>query len=40
MKRDRDIGRKAALSDVKTAFTYTPALSNNDGDARDDFKKK
>ena len=32
MKRDRDIGRKAVLSDVKTAFTLTPALrrkSNN-----------
>ena len=26
MKRDRDIGRKAVLSDVKTAFTLTPAL--------------
>ena len=27
LKRDRDIGRKAVLSDVKTAFTFTPALS-------------
>ena len=26
LKRDRDIGRKAVLSDVKTAFTFTPAL--------------
>ena len=26
MKHDRDIGRKAVLSDVKTAFTFTPAL--------------
>ena len=26
LKRDRDTGRKAALSDVKTAFTFTPAL--------------
>ena len=26
LKHDRDIGRKALLSDVKTAFTYTPAL--------------
>ena len=26
LKRDRDIGRKAVLSDVKTAFTLTPAL--------------
>ena len=30
LKRDRDIGRKAVLSDVKTAFTLTPALSNED----------
>ena len=28
LKRDRDIGRKAVLSDVKTAFTFTPALSS------------
>ena len=28
LKRDRDIGRKAVLSDVKTAFTFTPALIN------------
>ena len=28
LKRDRDIGRKAVLSDVKTAFTFTPALRN------------
>ena len=27
LKRDRDIGRKAVLSDVKTAFTCTPALT-------------
>ena len=27
LKRDRDIGRKAVLSDVKTAFTFTPALT-------------
>ena len=27
LKRDRDIGRKAALSDVKTAFACTPALT-------------
>ena len=28
LKRDRDIGRKAVLlSDVKTAFTLTPALN-------------
>ena len=26
LKRDRDNGRKAAFSDVKTAFTCTPAL--------------
>ena len=26
LKRDRDIGRKAVLSDLKTAFTCTPAL--------------
>ena len=26
LKRDRDIGRKAVLSDVKTAFMCTPAL--------------
>ena len=26
LKRDRDIGRKAVLSDVKTAFRCTPAL--------------
>ena len=29
LKRDRDIGRKAVLSDVKTAFTFTPALKLN-----------
>ena len=29
LKRDRDIGRKAVLSDVKTAFTFTPALTQN-----------
>ena len=28
LKRDRDIGRKAVLSDVKTAFTFTPALTD------------
>ena len=28
LKRDRDIGRKVVLSDVKTAFTFTPALSD------------
>ena len=27
LKRDRDICRKAVLSDVKTAFTCTPALN-------------
>ena len=27
MKRDRDIGRKAVLRDVKTPFTFTPALT-------------
>ena len=27
LKRDRDTGRKAVLSDVKTAFTFTPALN-------------
>ena len=27
LKRDRDIGRKAVLSDLKTAFTCTPALT-------------
>ena len=27
LKRDRDIGRKAVLSDVKTAFTCTTALT-------------
>ena len=27
LKRDRDIGRKAVLGDVKTAFTFTPALT-------------
>ena len=27
LKRDRDIGRKAVLSNVKTAFTFTPALT-------------
>ena len=27
LKRDRDIGRMAVLSDVKTAFTCTPALN-------------
>ena len=26
LKRDRDIGRKAVLSDVKTAFVFNPAL--------------
>ena len=26
LKRDRDIGRKVALSDVKTAFACTPTL--------------
>ena len=26
LKRESDIGRKAVLSDVKTAFTFTPAL--------------
>ena len=26
LKRYRDIGRKAVLSDLKTAFTRTPAL--------------
>ena len=26
LKRDRDIGRKAVLSHIKTAFTCTPAL--------------
>ena len=29
LKRDRDIGRKAVLRDVKTAFTCTPALNHN-----------
>ena len=29
LKRDRDIGRKAVLSDVTTAFTCTPALMEN-----------
>ena len=29
LKRDRDIGRKAVLSDVKTAFTLTPALNQD-----------
>ena len=29
LKRDRDIGRKALLSDLKTAFTFTPALIVN-----------
>ena len=29
LKRDRDIGRKAVLSDVKTAFTCTPALNRS-----------
>ena len=28
LKSDRDIGRKAVLSDVKKAFTCTPALSS------------
>ena len=28
LKCDRDIGRKAVLSDVKAAFTFTPALTN------------
>ena len=28
LKRDRDIGRKAVLSDVKTVFTFTPAIMN------------
>ena len=28
LKRERDIGRKAVLSDVNTAFTCTPALSS------------
>ena len=28
LKRDRDIGRKAVLGDVKTAFTFTPALTH------------
>ena len=27
LKPDRGIGKKAVLSDVKTAFTYTPALT-------------
>ena len=27
LKRDRDIGRKAVLSDVKTAFSCTPAFN-------------
>ena len=27
LKLDRDIGRKAVLSDLKTAFTFTPAIS-------------
>ena len=27
LKRDRDIGRKAVLSDAKTTFMCTPALS-------------
>ena len=27
LKRDQDIGRKAVLSDVKTAFRCTPALT-------------
>ena len=31
LKRDRDIGRKAVLSDVKTAFTFTPALTKREG---------
>ena len=26
LKRDRDIGRKAVMSDIKSAFTFTPAL--------------
>ena len=26
LKRDRDIGRKALLSDVETAFMWTPSL--------------
>ena len=28
LKRDRDIGRKAVISHVKTAFTCTPALTS------------
>ena len=28
LKRDRDIDRKAVLNDLKTAFTFTPALNN------------
>ena len=28
LKRDRDIGRKALLSDVKTTFTCTRALKS------------
>ena len=31
LKRDRDIGRKAVLSDFKTAFKCTPTLSVNVG---------
>ena len=29
LKHDQDIGRKAMLSDVKTAFTGTPTLINH-----------
>ena len=29
LKRDRDVGRKAVLSHVKTAFTCTPALNRS-----------
>ena len=45
LKRDRDIGRKAVLSDVKTAFTFTSALMffllyrHADEDVFDDFPK-
>ena len=37
MKCDRDIGRKAVLSDVKTAFTCTPALRHESRTKRNAF---
>ena len=40
LKRERDIGRKVMLRDVKTAFTCTPALIVNERANEGDIKEQ